>query len=396
MDVSCVRRCMSRNRYLEIKRYLHINDNSQLQDIPAEERDKLFKIRPLIDQLNENILRYDVFSEDLSIDEQMVRYYGHHYLKQFIRGKPVRFGWAICCSKSGYCYQMQVYEGKGKDLEEDENVPGLGAHVVMKMIKVLETPEAHKVYFDNFFTGFALMRHLKKVDIRATGTVRANRMNKCPIEEDKQLKKRDRGSCDYRFDTQNEILAVTWDDNNCVKLLSNHNVLQPVVQVKRFSRAHKKDIQVPQPKLIAEYNGNMGGVDKMDWNVQKYRIRVRGKKWYFPLVINAVDVALVNAHAIYCLANGTIPPLDCRRTVAGAYLATSSPYSDPKKAGRLSLAGASSSRIPLDVRAAGNHYIGRTEEGKQRKCAVCKKNARKQCSVCNVGLHEECFQKWHT
>ena len=99
----------------------------------------------------------------------------------------------------------------------------------------------------------------------------------------------------------------------------------------------------------------------------------RGKKWYFPLVTNAVDVALVNAHAIYRRANGTILLLDYRRTVARAYLATSSPYSDPKKDGRLSLAGASSSRIPLDVRAAGNHYIGRTEEGKQRKCAVCKK-----------------------
>ena len=84
---------------------------------------------------------------------------------------------------------MQVYEGKGKDLEEDENIPGLGAHVVMKMIKVLETPEAHKVYFDNFFTGFALMRHLREVDVRAAETVCANRMNKCPIEEDKQLKK---------------------------------------------------------------------------------------------------------------------------------------------------------------------------------------------------------------
>ena len=276
---------MSHNRYLEIKRYLHINDNSQLQDIPAEERDKLSKIRPLIDQVNENFLRYGVFSEDLSINKQMVRYYGHHYLKQFIRGKPVQFGfkqWAICCSKSGYCYQMQVYEGKGKDLEEDENVPGLGAHVVMKMIKVLKTPEANKVYFDNFFTGFTLMRHLREVDVRAMGTVCANRMNKCPIEEDKQLKKRDRGSCDYQFDTQNEILAVTWRDNNCVKLLSNHDVLQPMVQVQQLGQAHKKDIQVPQPKLIAEYNGNMGGVDKMDWNVQKYRIRVRGKKMVLP------------------------------------------------------------------------------------------------------------------
>ena len=51
MDVQCVRKCMSRNRYLEIKRYLHLNDNSDLEKIPAADRDRLFKIRPLLEKL---------------------------------------------------------------------------------------------------------------------------------------------------------------------------------------------------------------------------------------------------------------------------------------------------------------------------------------------------------
>ncbi|XP_035212385.1 piggyBac transposable element-derived protein 3-like [Stegodyphus dumicola] len=189
MNILCVRACMSRNRYLEIKRFLHISDNSDLERIPLGERDSLFKIRPLIDKLNDKFQQFGGFSESLSIDEQMVRYYGHHYLKQFIRGKSVRFGfkqWTICCSQTGYCYQTQVYEGKSKKLGDDESISGLGTSVVLQMVSILQTPNAHKVYFDNFFTGFSLMKHLQDIDVRATGTVRFKRMNKCPIATDKR------------------------------------------------------------------------------------------------------------------------------------------------------------------------------------------------------------------
>ena len=40
--------------------------------------------------------------ENVSIDKSMIPYYGKHHAKQFIKGKPIRFGfkcWAICTSK---------------------------------------------------------------------------------------------------------------------------------------------------------------------------------------------------------------------------------------------------------------------------------------------------------
>lgn len=55
--------------YVEIKRYLHVSDNSELEGIPSEERDKLFKIRPFSNELNENFLQFGVFSENVSVDE---------------------------------------------------------------------------------------------------------------------------------------------------------------------------------------------------------------------------------------------------------------------------------------------------------------------------------------
>ena len=101
-----------------------------------------------------------------------------------MRGKPIRFGfkqWALCCLQTGYCYQMQVYEGKSLDTGNKEVVTGLGASVVLKMVLILKTPSVHKIYFDNFFTGFALMKHLQDIDVRAAGTVRFNRMNSAPL-----------------------------------------------------------------------------------------------------------------------------------------------------------------------------------------------------------------------
>lgn len=140
----------------------------------------------------------------------------------------------------------------------------------------------------------------------------------------------------------------------------------------------------------------MGGVDKLDWNVQKYRIKIRGKKWYFPIFTNAVDVSLVNAHTIYCIANGKMPLLNFRREVARFYLNLHS-VSDPKNCGRPSYSVSSQKRVPEDVRKnPQGHYLERTLDGKQRKCAVCKKNVRKQCVKCDVGLHVECVIPWHS
>lgn len=58
----------------------------------------------------------------------------------------------------------------------------------------------------------------------------------------------------------------------------------------------------------------------MDWKFQKYRIKIRGKRWYFPLFTNAIDVSIENAHALYCLANEKISLLEFRRQVTKQYL----------------------------------------------------------------------------
>ena len=78
------------NRFEEILRYLHFADNLNLP-----EGDKFAKTRPLFNMLNEKYQLYWVNEQKLDVDKSMAPYYGRHGAKQFIRGKPIRYGFKL-------------------------------------------------------------------------------------------------------------------------------------------------------------------------------------------------------------------------------------------------------------------------------------------------------------
>ncbi|KAG5898895.1 hypothetical protein JTB14_000143 [Gonioctena quinquepunctata] len=107
-----VKNAMSKNAYLEIKSVIHVQDNTKAHENKAV---KSFKTRPLLDKIIANLKKI-VFSRKtfLKMGCAIVRYYGHHTLKQFIKGKPILFGyklWALC-GKDGYCYSFSLHAGK--------------------------------------------------------------------------------------------------------------------------------------------------------------------------------------------------------------------------------------------------------------------------------------------
>ena len=62
---------MSQNKFRKAKTYLHRWDNTNL-----DETDKWVKLRPLIEAVNEKLQQFSIFSSKLSIDEQIVPYFG--------------------------------------------------------------------------------------------------------------------------------------------------------------------------------------------------------------------------------------------------------------------------------------------------------------------------------
>ena len=378
-ECSLAREAMPKNRFMALKQHLHFNDNSK---IPENCTDRCYKIRPLISCLNKNFMQFGYIHSNYSVDEKIVGYFGRHPIKQFIRGKPIRFGfkeWALC-SNTGYTYKFSVYQGASATPREQP----LGSQVVLNLLN--DTPVGASIYFDNFFTSISLIQQLTAKQYRATGTIRLNRVPDYPFGEKKELMKKPRGFMVSATDENSGITICSWKDNNIVTVGSN------VYGVEPLKTAQKGKQSVMMPNCIAKYNEGMLGVDLSDWKTQKYRIGIKSKKWYFSIFTHALDVALVNVHAIYNMIHGSneaVDLLNFRTEVTLCLLKMTTP-SMPLARGRKVV------HLPQRVlMLAGDHRIERTPGGKQRKCRLCKKNARKQCSTCNAGFHIECFNQFH-
>ena len=110
-------------------------------------------------------------------------------------------------------------------------------------------------------------------------------------------------------------------------------------------------------------------VDLADWKTQKYKVGIKRKKWYFSLVTHCLDVAVVYSHILYSFLHSEekMDLLDFRVYITTALLKTDS-NSKPKKP------GVKVPRLPQPLNLIGEkHFLERTDNGKQRKCKVCKK-----------------------
>ncbi|KRY39084.1 PiggyBac transposable element-derived protein 3 [Trichinella spiralis] len=193
---------------------------------------------PFAGQLHKH-RQFGIFHEQLSIDEGMVPYYGHHSCKMFIRGKPIRFGYKIwtMSSANGYPYALKIYAGR----DERKKSERLGMKIIEEMISVLERPEKHELYFNNFFASYDLLEKLSGKMIRTTGTMKNSRTRKIPI-----------------------MRLTRWNDNAVVTLASNHLTHHPTDSVQRYLQSQKKHVKIRMPEIVRRYNTSMDGVDILD------------------------------------------------------------------------------------------------------------------------------------
>ena len=375
-DLRCDAFCtaMSRNRFFEIKVVLHAANNQHLSDC------RMAKVKPLYDILNKKLRRFGVVHEDLSVDESMVPYYGRHSCKQFIRGKPIRFGYKlwVLASSTGLPYHVEIYEGKSPNTED---VP-LGERVVKTALEICDNPVEHSVFFDNFFSSSKLLVDLDAKGFRATGAMRKNWIGKCPLADVHDMKKRESGSYDFRGKSNLEI--VRWNENSVVTIGSNAYGVEPVGNAKRWIRGKGRG-NISQPAVIAAYNRRMGGVDLLDRALSNLRPVIRGKKWYWPLIINeiniinAINIAFVYSWRLYRIISGeALSQKEFRRRVVSIMILRSQIKSDSQILRR------SSSQI-MNVRSRPARTLKVADEirldgighypfpAPVRRCVICEK-----------------------
>ena len=145
---------MSRDRFLQISRYLHFADNTQAPRADAADYNKLYKLQPFMDLVIPKFQQVYKPNRQLAIDETLIKFKGKVHFRQFIPIKPGRFGikaFTLAESSSGYLLNSKIYAGKeGDGVQRD-----LDRRAVMSVIEPYPDKGCY-VFMDNYYTSVAL------------------------------------------------------------------------------------------------------------------------------------------------------------------------------------------------------------------------------------------------
>jgi hypothetical protein len=389
-------RLMSLKRFSWLLSHIHVNNNAVMPERSSPNYDKLFKLRPMIITLSENFEKCLLPSQQLAVDESMIKFKGRSSLKQYMPKKPIKRGYKvwILADKSGYCLKFDLYTGKADTQEKC-----LGSRVINHLTCHLRGKD-HLLYFDNFFCNVPLMEDLKRKGIHAVATVNISRRYLPKFKPDKTM---NRG--DYQWFTSNtDLAAIKWKDKRSVHMISNYHDPEIVTEVKRKEK-NGSTTQVPCPSAVVDYNRNMNYVDKYDQLLSSYKIDRRSKKWWHRIFFYLIDAAVVNSYCIYKLLElpylsskdfrrAVIDGLVAERLVSNKRQSTNSQPIQIKK---------SKPFTPTEIRLTSSTH--QPQRSSRRRCALCSTKSKQVrtdwiCTVCQVPLcltkNKSCFQRYHT
>jgi len=155
---------ISRDRFMEISRYLHFVDNTTVAPRGSPQYDRLAKVRPILEYLETRFSVVYTPGQDLSVDEAMIKFQGRSTMKQYMPKKPTKRGikvWVLADSSNGYFSRIEIYTGKKGNTTENN----LSSRVVKDLTQDFQQ-KYHHVFFDNFFNSKQLL-----CDLEALGSV---------------------------------------------------------------------------------------------------------------------------------------------------------------------------------------------------------------------------------
>jgi hypothetical protein len=409
---------MSRNSFDYINGNLHFNDNSKLPSRNSPDYNKLYKVQPLINMFND-ALRCIEFEPKLSVDEQMIPTRGRSPFRQYMPGKPHKWGikvWALC-SQDGVLHRFEIYKGKENIARE----MGVGESVVLKFSQEIPEFKNYTLGFDNYFSSLRLLVMLRQRGINGVGTIRSNRLRQLSseFEDDKSLKKRGRGAFDWRCDHQNLLTVVKWQDKSAITVASNFLPVELGTPAERFNVTKREYEAIPRPLAIEVYNQVMNGVDVNDQAMAYYRIGLKSRKWYKYIFFYILNVAAANSWLLYrrdCQLRGlsSIPLLAFSLDIGEALLTAKRPTVAPaRKRGRPTCRppaepepSTSSVRAPHPNSAMRYDLVDHFPQycEKQMKCRLCARLKKTSytfvtCGKCKMALcftrERNCFYLYH-
>ena len=290
-----VKEVMSLKRFEKISQYFHVSDRESEPARGSPQYDKLFKIRPVMNIVEQQSVELYKPREHQAIDEGMIGYKGRESHVQYMPAKPVKRGVKVFCrcdSENGYLHQVEIYLGKAN---QNPSPRGVYFDVIDRLTKDIRG-KYHRLFFDNLYTGIPLLLFLLENQIYSTGTIRQNRKF---VPGNWPRGKMSRGEHKAMQDSKHPHLTLTaWQDTKTVRVCST--AISPERVTHCIRRVRSVLQRVNQPLVLASYNKHYGGVDRFDQRRAKYRIgRFSRKSWKY-LFHFYVNTAIINSWLLYC------------------------------------------------------------------------------------------------
>lgn len=369
---------LSRNRYLQILRYLHFSDNNEVSNHPLK------KIKPVIDHLKNKFSNTIIAGKRLCIDESLVLWKGRLKFKQFLPLKRNRFGiklFKLVDCDTGFLLDFIVYTGSDTDYDKfDLGVSGdIVAHFMQPYCN-----EGRELFTDNWYTSPELAEFLHNKDTGLCGTVKKNRKRMPTLSS-----KLSRGEVEVGHN--DTWMVIKWMDKKEVYVLSSIHTLEFRATGKKN---YKTNEDIIKPSCIDDYNKNMGKVDDIDRQLSMTETIRKCMKWYRKLFFHLTDLMLSDAHSLYkMLASNAMSFPDFRLCIVREILKLDSEITSPL--------------VSPDTRLKGPHFPSSIQEetiGKSifRQCVLCnmlkeRRRSKYECKICCKTLCIEiCFEIYHT
>ena len=284
---------MPRNHFQSLLRFWHCNDNSKEPARNDHNRDRLNKIRPLVQHLQEEFQSVNTPSKYVAIDESLLLWKGQLIFKQYIPLKRARFGIKLfnVCEDSGYTYKFHIYTGKEDPaFQIQQHIPDDAAHLaatekIVFMTMNLQNKGYH-LFMDNWYSGSRLYQYMKSKATMCCGTLRENRapteVRALEVSHEVPVKALRSGS----------LLFLKWQSSKVVYMLST-------MRDESMKMVERRGRDVLKPVCVVDYNSKMGAVDKADQLLQPYDAMRKTTRWYKKVVVHLLQGSLLNAYLIF-------------------------------------------------------------------------------------------------
>jgi hypothetical protein len=283
---------LSRNRYLEILRFIRFSD-------PFSTTNKYSRVQDTLRLVHDTCALY-IPTSSLSIDETLLLFKGRLSFRIFIRTKRARFGIKsfVLADSDGYLIFCHPYTGSDTDmvLADEINVRTFllskSERIVVYLLEKTDLlDKGYIVNADNWFCSLRLGQYLFSRNTGLRGTIRMCRG--VPLE----LKNKKVNPGSSAFMRRKEILVTKFVDKRDVYLLSTVDTAA-VQNVERVQRGGNTE-NCKKPTAIMKYNLEMAGIDKSDQIMAPYNITRKSHAWFKKLGFNLLHRLLVNSFILY-------------------------------------------------------------------------------------------------